>query len=213
MCRWEEDAEARCEALITEALMAAPESPEVLQTLASVRLSQIKVEDAQSALKRSISLWKDLDPEDPGIPDFPTRISLARLLMEADMESEAMEILERLALEDDQSVEACYLGGWCLHLLAEKREAQANGAMTDGDSKESEEVLAAQKASRSWLLNTLKLYQMLDYEDERLRDHTMELVAGLNEVLGPPPEDGREEEEDDWEDEEVGSEDEEMAEA
>lgn len=215
---WEEDAEQRCEALVTEALMVAPEKPEILQTLASVRLSQMKIEDAQSALRRSISLWSDLDPEDPDVPDFPLRISLSRLLMEAEMEEEAMEVLERLALEDDQSVEACYLGGWCLHLLSEKRKQQANGAMTDGESTESKQVLAAQKASRSWLLNTLKLYKQQDYEDERLRDHTNELVEELNKVLGPPPAekpDGEEddEEEEDWEDDGEDAEDEEMGDA
>ncbi|GAB7348564.1 hypothetical protein MBLNU459_g6954t1 [Dothideomycetes sp. NU459] len=194
---WEPDAEARCESLITEALFFAPENPEVLQTLASIRLSQVKLDDARSALTRSLSVWKDLDPEDPSVPDFPSRIALARLLMEAEMEDEAMEVLERLALEDDQSVEACYLGGWCARLLADKKKTQAqNGAAA---SAPSEEVLATLKVSRSWLLNTLKLYQLLDYEDERLKEHTLELVAELNDVLGPPPEEGKEEEEEEWE--------------
>ena len=103
---WEEDAESRCEALITEALLVTPEAPEVLQTLASIRISQLRTEDAQAALKRSISLWKDLTPEDPKVPDFAVRVSLARLLMEVTLEFEALEVLERLILEDDQSVEA-----------------------------------------------------------------------------------------------------------
>ena len=56
------------------------------------------------------------------------------------------------------------------------------------------------RASRSWLLTTLKLYRLLEYEDERLKAHTEELVAGLNGVLGPPPEEGKEDdEEDEWE--------------
>ena len=38
---WEEDAEQKCEALSTEALLFAPEDPSVLQTLASIRLSQV----------------------------------------------------------------------------------------------------------------------------------------------------------------------------
>jgi len=205
---WEADAEARCEALVTEAMMFAPESPEVLQTVASVRLSQMKVEDAQSALKRSISLWQDLDPEDEDVPDFATRVSLSRLLMEAELEEEAMEVLQRLKLEDDQSVEACYLGGWCLHLLADKRDkAQSNDTKAESD----QERMATLKASRVWLLNTLELCNMLNYEDDRLKEHTEELIADLNESLGPPPKDGavEEEEEEDWEDDE--SADEEMA--
>lgn len=218
--RWEADAEQRCESLITEALLVTPDSPSVLQTLASVRLSQLKFDDARSALLRSISLWKDLDPEDPSVPDFPTRVSLARLLMEAEMEDEAMEVLERLALEDDQSVEACYLGGWCLFLVSEKKRTAANTSEDMSKAGEQNaEILATMRASRSWLLNTLKLYRLLEYEDERLKTHTEELIEGLNEVLGPPPEDGKEDEDDDdeWDgitsdgDGENGADDEEMA--
>ncbi|GAB7338973.1 hypothetical protein MBLNU457_5642t1 [Dothideomycetes sp. NU457] len=197
---WEEDAETRCENLMTEALLYAPESPEVLQTLASVRLSQLKLEDAQSALTRSVAIWKDLDEEDDLIPDYPTRVSLSRLLMEAEMEEQAMIVLERLALEDDESVEACYLGGWCLHLLADKRKnAGANGSST----KDDEDRIDTLKASRKWLLNALKLYELQDYEDDRLRDHANELVKELEGILGPVPEDADADEEfEEWLDEE-----------
>ncbi|KAF2089130.1 hypothetical protein K490DRAFT_38359 [Saccharata proteae CBS 121410] len=194
---WEEDAEAKCEALVTEALLIAPSSPETLQTLASVRISQLKYEDARTALKMSMDLWSDLEPEDPKVPDFPTRISLARLLMESELEEEAIDVLERLVLEDDSSVEAWYLGGWGLHLMAEKKK----------QAEDEDTVKALFKASRHWLLNSLKLYQMVEYEDDRLKDHAVELVEGLNKLLGPPIE-GEEEEE--WEELEEEREDEEM---
>jgi hypothetical protein len=76
------------------------------------------MEDAQSALRRSLETWQDLPPEHPDVPDYPERISLARLLMEAQMEEEALEVVERLVGEDDESIEAWYLGGWCLYLMA-----------------------------------------------------------------------------------------------
>lgn len=201
--------------------MVTPDSPSVLQTLASIRLSQLKYEDARSALTRSIAVWRHrTEPDDPLIPDFPTRISLARLLMEAEMEEEAMNVLERLTLEDDESVEACYLGGWCLYLVAEKKKkaASADEDMSKA-GEQNKEIMATYRASRSWLLNTLKLYRVLEYEDERLKEHTDELVAGLNDLLGPPPEEGKEdEEEDEWDgiddgedDDDEDGEDEEMA--
>jgi predicted Zn-dependent protease len=208
--RWEQDAEQRCESLITEAMLTDPENPEVLQTLASVRLSQAKLDDARSALVRSMAIWTDLEPEHPLIPDFSNRVSLARLLMEAEMEEEAMDVLDRLALEDDQSVEACYLGGWCLQLMADKKKkavaSSSSSSATDAqlldnpDSEQAKDLLAMLRASRSWLLNTLRLYKVLDYEDERLKQHTQELVDAQCQLLGPPPEEGKEDDEvDEWE--------------
>ncbi|KAL1988248.1 hypothetical protein VTN96DRAFT_223 [Rasamsonia emersonii] len=210
---WEEDAESRCEALVTEALLVAPNSPECLQTLASVRISQLRPDDARAALSRSLELWKDLPPEDPNVPDFPARISLSRLLMEVQMENEALEVLERLILEDDESVEAWYLGGWCLYLLAEKEKEQPT-ASTDSGQPSSDKRHEAMVASREWLKQSLKLYKKIEYEDERLRDHAVELIQELNNELGEDMEDDGDSEDDgpgagdddEWEDEiEVGS--------
>ncbi|KAF2495793.1 TPR domain-containing protein [Lophium mytilinum] len=200
---WEEDAEARCEALVTEALMVAPNNPEALQTLASVRISQMRLEDARAALTRSLDVWKDLEPEDPKVPEFPTKISLARLLMEAEMEDEAIEVLERLVGEDDGSVEAWYLGGWCLHLMGEKRKTAAE---SDEEKKTATSVM---RASMNWLQNSLKLFRLLDYEDERLKEHAEELVQELEKTLGPYVEGEDGDEEEGWEDDD-GSDDEEM---
>ncbi|MCJ1443373.1 MAG: hypothetical protein MMC23_003871 [Stictis urceolatum] len=190
----EDEAEAQCESLITRALMVSSVPyASTLQTLASIRLSQNRLEDAESALTRSVELWKDLPLEDPDRPDFPTRISLTRLLMEAEMEELALEVVEVLVGEDDESVEAWYLGGWCLHLMASKVEEEK-----EGDNKEQ---LALLLSSREWLRNCLKLYGLLDYEDDRLRDHAQELVAEMDKELGEAEieEDGDEE---GWEDEE-----------
>ncbi|KAM3415282.1 hypothetical protein BST61_g8812 [Cercospora zeina] len=192
---WEDDAEARCESLVTEAMGVEDEtSAEVLQTLASVRLSQDRREDAQSALKRSLASWVELEPEDPAVPDFPTKVSLSRLLMEASLENDAMEVLHRLIQEDDQSVEAWYLGGWCQHLLA-----QPNIVSTDTDQSEAMETgasptdqqlsMRALKGSRKWLKTSLKLYKQQEYEDDRLFDHAQELVRELDTILGPEDED------------------------
>jgi tetratricopeptide (TPR) repeat protein len=192
---WEEDAEARCEAAVTEALLFAPSNPEPLQTLASIRISQLRHEDAKAALVRSMDLWKDLDPDDDKVPDYSTRISLSRLLMEAELEDEAFEVLERLIGENDGSVEAWYLGGWCLHLLAGKQKAKGEDDAATQDLR----------TSRDWLENCLRLYTLLEYEDERLKEHADEILKELNDTLGPST--GEEE----WEDagEEDGEEDDE----
>ena len=204
---WEEDAEQKCEAFVTEATMVAPGFAEPWQTLANVRISQSRLEDAQAALRRSLDLWKDLPPENEAVPDFPTRVSLARLLMESDMDVEAIEVLERLVSEDDSSVEVWYLGGWGLYVLGEKQK--------NGDEKVENEDGESWKiswiSSRQWLNHSLRLFQQQDYEDERLGEHAKELLALLNAELGSHGANGDEEDGEEWEDHDGGSDDEEMA--
>ncbi|KAI7086125.1 hypothetical protein KC356_g5303 [Hortaea werneckii] len=197
---WEDDAEARCEALVTQAMTVEDEtSPEVLQTLASVRLSQERKEDAQSALTRSLATWRHLNPEDPAIPDFANRIALSRLLMEAEMEKEAMFVLQRLVTDDDQSVEAWYLGGWCQNLIAEKLTAAGLSTDAPAEGDEENELLIALKGSRNWLKMALRLYDLLEYEDDRLDEHAKELVVALDRDLGPEAKDAGAGGEDEWE--------------
>ncbi|KZL86315.1 tpr domain-containing protein [Colletotrichum incanum] len=189
---WEADAEQRCEALITEAGLVAPESAETWQTVANVRISQEKVDEARAALARSLELWVNLPPLDPNVPDFPTRISLVRLLLEVEMEKEAIDVLERLVGDDDQSVEAWYLGGWALFIIGDKVKTKGEGQLSEDD----EDWKATWDTSRRWLMRCQKLYQEQEYEDERLGEHAKELFASINKELGDPPAD----EDDGWED-------------
>jgi tetratricopeptide (TPR) repeat protein len=206
---WEKDAEQRCEALVTEATMVAPTFAEPWQTLANVRISQQRMEDARAALKRSLELWQDLPPENDVVPDFPTRVSLARLLMETDMDSEAIEVLERLVGEDDSSVEVWYLGGWGLYVLGEKQKSgEVKSENEDGESWRISWI-----SSRQWLNHSLRLFEQQDYEDERLGEHAKELLASLNTELGDAEAGLDEEEGEEWDDEDGSIEDEEMAES
>ena len=185
---WESDAEAKCEAYVTEAVAVCPEpsSAGPLQTLASVRISQERFGEAREALKRSMSIWIEIpaEVEDEARPDFATRVSLSRLLMEVEVEVDAFRVIEGLVREDDQSVECNYLGGWCQLLLSQKA-----GVSED-------EQLAKQTQAKVWLDNCLRLYQVQEYDDARLRDHTRELKEELDRALG------LEADEDAWEDEE-----------
>ncbi|GAB0134384.1 hypothetical protein EsDP_00002761 [Epichloe bromicola] len=209
---WEADAEQRCETLVTEAMMIAPNSPETWQAVANVRVSQGRVDEARTSLQRSLELWQDLPPAHPDCPAFPTRVGLARLLLETEMEDEALKVLERLVSDDDESVESWYLGGWCLYMTGEK---QKDGqAQQNGDGKEAWK--STWSTARKWLAQCLKLYAVLDYEDERLGEHAVELFQSINKELGEMPEgeeDNWEASSDEWgdeEDEDGGDDDEEM---
>ena len=205
---WEEDAEQRCEALVTEATMVAPTFAEPWQTLANVRISQQRLDDAKAALKRSLELWQNLPPENDVVPDFPTKVSLARLLLETDMDVEAMEVLERLVGEDDTSVEVWYLGGWGLYVMGEK---QKSGELKV-DNEDGEGWKISWISSRQWLNHSLRLFEQQDYEDERLGAHAKELLASINSELGEA-EAGQDEDGEEWEDEDATDEDEEMGES
>ena len=222
---WEAEAEARCEALVTEATLTAPDLAEAWQTLADVRISQGRADDARAALARGLDLWRGLPPHHPRVPDFPSRVALARLLMEVALERDALEVLERLVAEDDHSVETWYLGGWGLYVMGEKqreREAQGGKGDTagrqdaskggDGDEEEDEDDWKASWiSSRVWLNQCLHLYKLQDYEDERLGEHARELLDAIAKELGDAPADeGDDDDNDDegWED--AGDSDEEM---
>jgi hypothetical protein len=190
---WQDDAEQRCEGLVTEAVAVCPEylSAGVLQTLANVRISQERIEDARTSLQRSLEIWYRKPPsptqqdqesaKDTGSeseedenrkPPFATRISLSRLLMEVSLLESARAVLDGLAREDDQSVETWYLGGWCQVLLSQ-------------DSDTTDEVKQKHMGTaKTWLDTCLRLYREQDYDDERMRDHALELVAGLKKGLG-----------------------------
>ncbi|ORY60139.1 uncharacterized protein BCR38DRAFT_350123 [Pseudomassariella vexata] len=188
---WEEDAEQRCEMLVTEATMVAPDYAETWQTLANVRISQQRIDDAKAALLRSMELWKDLVTEDPSVPDFPSRVALSRLLMEVDLEQEALEVLERLVGEDDHSVEVWYLGGWGLYVMGEKQRIE--------NPKAEEDWKASWLSSRTWLNQSQHLFAQQDYEDDRLGEHTRELLTAIAQELGDAPS-GEEDNEENWED-------------
>ncbi|TQS39014.1 hypothetical protein Golomagni_00465 [Golovinomyces magnicellulatus] len=225
---WEEDAEQKCETLITEATMIAPSFAEPWQTLANVRISQQRLDDAQAALRRSINVWKDLPSQDPHVPDYPTRVSLARLLMEAELDTEAIEVLEGLVAEDDSSVEVWYLGGWGLYILGEKQrnssknfndgkncvDSEKNNVGKDGKP---EDWKNTHISSRQWLEHALNLFKLQNYEDERLGEHARELLETLKIELGEEgtkSDQGEEDDSDgDWSSLKESEEDEDMVDA
>lgn len=118
------------------------------------------------------------------MPDFPARISLVRLLLEVGMEKDALEVVGGCVEGDDTCIEGWYLGGWGLYLLGEKRRnsdaVQTERTKKKGEeSEEKDEWTECWHGSIQWLRTCLKLYEQLDYEDERLREHARELIAEI----------------------------------
>ncbi|KAI8923712.1 hypothetical protein BC831DRAFT_469659 [Entophlyctis helioformis] len=142
-CCDEPEAESKCEEYMQHALEQNPSNPEVHQTLASVRLSQSRPEDASKSLQTSMDLWyrepgqgnadgdgdadmdgMDADADaplvvDPNWPVYPVRIALSKLLMEVALHERALAVLQTCQAENDEDPEMWYLFGWCYLQLAQ----------------------------------------------------------------------------------------------
>lgn len=110
----EPDAEQRCEALATEALqLVQPLSEQTLAepyvTTASLRLSQQRGDEAVELLRVARDICAKA--EEGKEPPLDLRLALAKMLMEVEMAAEALELLQDLRLEDDDSLEIWYLLG------------------------------------------------------------------------------------------------------
>ncbi|KAJ8461797.1 hypothetical protein ONZ51_g11309 [Trametes cubensis] len=194
-------AEKTCEDLINLALQTDPGNTEALQTLASVRMSQQRPDDAKACLEQAWSQWKDLDLDDPRLPPIPSRLSLVKLFLELELYTPALLVLQGIMATDDQEVEAWYLEGWCFYLMAE--QAQESGGKLDELTWED---LA--RDARDCLETCQMLHINQEHPDKPLLEHVRELIAKL-EALGiqPSPEKEGSDEEGGWEDVE-GSDDE-----
>lgn len=58
----EPEAEQNCESLLNLAIQADPSNVEVLQSMASVRMSQQRPDDARKCIEQAWGLWNDLPP-------------------------------------------------------------------------------------------------------------------------------------------------------
>lgn len=209
---FEDDCEQQCEALTTEATLVDPTSAEVWQTLANVRISQNRDEEARTALQRSLELWETLHPAHPLVPAFSVRVSLARMLMTVGWLTKAIEVTTNLLREDEQSVEVWYLAGYANHLLGQQlKEAEA----ADTTQQQKKDLWkGAWVEARRCLGRCLRRFQQQQYEDERLGAHAAELFRELEATVGPATqkekdeEDYEEEDEDEeWEDDEEDDDD------
>jgi len=186
-CCFEKDAEEKCEQFLNAAQIADPNCPEVYQMLASVRLSQVRNDEARAALEHSMRLWMDKDPDDAIIPIYDTRLALVKLLLELHLYAEAFNVLEGLQKENDQSVDLWYLWGWSYYCLGEETDLSEEERKQHWDD------------ARDCLETAVKLYNMVGADDEGMLQHAQELIASVNAVLPPSAAEEEDEVEDDFE--------------
>jgi tetratricopeptide (TPR) repeat protein len=109
----EPEAESACERLTLEAVATAPNHIEAHQTLGSLRLSQLRPEDAHDALLTAARLTQSLGEDEQ--PTYDSKVELARLLMQVDLRVCNLFLLGLLNLDDSIAV-AWFLIGECARM-------------------------------------------------------------------------------------------------
>ena len=128
-----------------------------------------------------------------------------RLLLEVEMEKDALSVVDGVVSGDEGCVEGWYLGGWGLWILGDKKrrikasvhdedemvdneksdveinENEEEEEEIEGDRKDGKEHdwTESWRSSLQWLRTCLQLYDQLNYEDQRLRAHVLELVQEI----------------------------------
>uniref|UniRef100_A0A673MDM8 Si:dkey-12j5.1 n=1 Tax=Sinocyclocheilus rhinocerous TaxID=307959 RepID=A0A673MDM8_9TELE len=166
----EEGAADCCKEAIDKALQYDEHNPEALQLMASYLFSIEKTEvyDRTTAeaswcpVLLPVILFLFLS----NIPPYESRITTAKLLIEAEECEMATEVLENLLEEDDEVVEVWYLLGWLFYLQLDKQDLTNNG-------------VNFRKSAWTYLSKAKKLYVKLRCEDAPMFEHTEQLLAEL----------------------------------
>ena len=156
---FDEGAEVEAERQLAVAIDLAPQSPDAYQTLASVRLSQLRVDEAMQLLLKSTSLWlpaveAEVEEQSAPRPPLESRMALAGMAIEAGDDSLAARVLHTVLEEDDTEHSPWYMLAMChnndgdfdgaaeyLERAAAAIQArQQNGARRDGDEDELAEI-------------------------------------------------------------------------
>ncbi|KIJ14465.1 hypothetical protein PAXINDRAFT_12828 [Paxillus involutus ATCC 200175] len=214
-------ASSTCDTLLSQALQIDPTNLEALQTLASVRLSQEKPDEALLALRTFPQPpFQDDAATDPqahalhllsALP-IQTRITRAKLLLECGAHADALSLLEGVLATDDANVEGWYLMGWAWWLLAERRkEGDPTVAIGLGEEGEQLEWQDMARDARDCLETCQMLHASQGHPDAPLLEHVEELIGTLDSLgIQPSPaeEDGGDAE--GWEDASANDEDEDI---
>ncbi|KAM9994045.1 hypothetical protein ACTFIZ_012013 [Dictyostelium cf. discoideum] len=119
---FDDDAEDQCETNLKRAIGYSPNSPEPYSLMASMKISQVKNQEAIEYLNKSYQLWEHSDIDDR--PEFDYRFNISLLFIELKENRTAVDILEQLVNEQDNIAELWYTLGVVYNNLNEPLSAQ-----------------------------------------------------------------------------------------
>ncbi|XP_030013563.1 probable assembly chaperone of rpl4 isoform X2 [Sphaeramia orbicularis] len=182
----EEGAEDKCKEFIERALHYHHDNPEALQLMANYLFSTEKIQEGKEYLLKSVGLWlpsqkqiaASFSTEEDAqndIPPYESRITAAKLLIEALEYEVALDVLEGLLEEDDEVVQVWYLSGWASYLQSKTKQPTEG----EGTEEEKEEWKALTDAARSYLTNAKKLYRKMRCDDQPMLESIEEVLHEL----------------------------------
>ncbi|KAK7886386.1 hypothetical protein WMY93_026007 [Mugilogobius chulae] len=186
----EEGASDKCKEFIERALHHHHDNPEALQLMASYLFSAERNQEGKEYLLKSVAGWLpshraasglDEDLQNIEIPPYESRITTAKLLIEAEEYETAVDVLEGLLEEDDEVVQVWYLSGWVCYLQLERAKELQQREAREATEEEREEGKALEEAARSYLTNAKKLYTKLRCDDQPVLEHVEQLLGELGE--------------------------------
>lgn len=162
-------------------------------------MSQERPEEAANALLHSLTLWSPEQPDDLNVPSYASRLALVRLLMEVDLDQNALAVLDGLQKEDDECVDTWYLFGFAYYRLGERCEKREEEDLQEL-SPEQRQILwwqdakeCLQQAEQVLYFSDVKVWHQFECDDNGILEHVREMLSSL--VLLPQPQ----EEDEAWE--------------
>ncbi|XP_020793212.1 uncharacterized protein si:dkey-12j5.1 [Boleophthalmus pectinirostris] len=184
----EEGAADKCKEFIERALHYHHDNPEALQLMASYLFSADRNQEGKEYLLKSVAGWLpsqkaasglEEDLQNIEIPPYESRITTAKLLIEAEEYETAVDVLEGLLEEDDEVVQVWYLSGWVCYLQLQRAKELLQREAREATEEEREEGKALEEAARSYLTNAKKLYNKLRCDDQPMLEHVEQLLGEL----------------------------------
>lgn len=184
----EEGAADKCKEFIERALQYHHDNPEALQLMASYLFSTERNQEGKEYLLKSVAGWlpsqkaasaSEEDLQNFEIPPYETRITTAKLLIEAEEFETAVDVLEGLLEEDDEVVQVWYLSGWVCYLQLQRAKELQQREVREASEEERDEAKALTEAARSYLTSAKKLHNKLRCDDPPMLEHVEQLLREL----------------------------------
>jgi len=159
-CCMEEDAQKQCEKYCQEAIESNEKNPDAYLNMCNYLLSSNEMEKTKETLAKVYDLWKTFTEQDldhiPSLIAYESRLTLVKLLIEAEEYDKVSSIVDQLIEENEDDVRIWYYLGLAKNLLFENDNTLDN--------------------PRFYLEKALELFEKTGVEDIDMKEHIEEIL-------------------------------------